>query len=74
MKNDIIRVYFGSDDRDWIEFGVYDFDSLEDVCKRVERVLGPKILTMGVASMRCDIENGKIEIYLNQKTEGGIDE
>ena len=71
MKSDIIRVYFGFDDCDWFEFGVYDFDSLEDVFRRVERVLNPKILAMGVASMRCDVENGSVEIYLNPKTGGG---
>lgn len=72
-SSDIIRVYFGFDDYDWFEFGMYDFDSSEDAWKRAKRVLNPKILTMDVMSIRCDVDRGQVEIYLNPKT-GGVNE
>lgn len=64
---DVIRIYLDDeDDKNWIEFGVYDFDSLEDKKHRVDSVLSVELLDRQVTMIEYNKEIGKTCVILSK--------
>lgn len=70
FNSKIIRIYFGelyhtSEDSNWFEFGVYDWDS--NKLQRIERVLSSEILNSYIGSINQSLQDDSIFITLTKE-------
>ena len=55
-------------ENDWIYFGLYYFDSEENIRKRLRMVLNERVLKQNISNYYYDEERGIFSIYLEDRS------
>ncbi|MBP3254895.1 MAG: hypothetical protein J6M60_00165 [Clostridia bacterium] len=65
----IIRICLDTvGENDWIYFGLYYFDSEENIRKRLRMVLNERVLKQNISNYYYDEERGIFSIYLEDRS------
>ena len=68
-----VRIYLSETNfDDWIQFGMYDFDSIKNKVLRIETALNNKILERSVSTYYYDVDDEVFCIVLLSKNRGDI--
>ena len=63
----IIRLYYKSDSKQWIDIGWYDFSIKDSVWNRLSLFLNENILNSIVTNIQLEVETNEIKVYLEDR-------
>lgn len=65
-NSEVVRIHYGSLDKQWVKFGMYDYGS--DVSKEgaLKLALSSKLLNAKVESFEVDTYNSELNVFLEE--------
>ena len=67
LDSQIIRLYWKSETKNWIDIGWYDFEIKDNVWNRLSLFLNDKILNSIVVQINMDYDLNELKVYLEDR-------